>query len=166
MPKDMGRIWSKIGRDSEAASLNMNLKEKRNVMLLEWQCDWKTLIIDTLIQYDFYCIANMSIRVDVKSMGPFQSTCVDTCIISTFPVHSSPLNQVSFGSGNGLSPVQRQAITWTNADLLSIGIKHECYLITIQKFSLMKIHLKMLFATWQPFCPRGAELINSSHKFV
>ena len=31
------------------------------------------------------------------------------------------VNWVSIGSDNGLSPVRRQAITWTNADLLSIG---------------------------------------------
>ena len=31
-------------------------------------------------------------------------------------------NWVSIGPGNGLSPVRRQAITWTNADLLSIGL--------------------------------------------
>ena len=31
------------------------------------------------------------------------------------------MNQFSIGSGNGLSLLQRQAITWTNADLLSIG---------------------------------------------
>ena len=28
---------------------------------------------------------------------------------------------VNIGSGNGLSPVWHQAITWTNADLLSTG---------------------------------------------
>ena len=28
---------------------------------------------------------------------------------------------VNIGSNNGLSPVRWQAITWTNADLLSIG---------------------------------------------
>ena len=31
------------------------------------------------------------------------------------------VNWVSIGSDNGLAPVRRQAITWTNADLLSIG---------------------------------------------
>ena len=31
------------------------------------------------------------------------------------------VNWVSIGSDNGLSPSRRQAITWTNADLLSIG---------------------------------------------
>ena len=31
------------------------------------------------------------------------------------------VNSISIGSGNGLSPVRRQAITWTNAGFLSIG---------------------------------------------
>ena len=31
------------------------------------------------------------------------------------------MNWVSVGYGNGLSPIRRQAITWTNAGLLSIG---------------------------------------------
>ena len=48
-------------------------------------------------------------------------------------------------SGNGLSPVWRQAITWTNADLLSIrplGTNFSEIWIKIQKFSFTKIHLK------------------------
>ena len=32
------------------------------------------------------------------------------------------MNCIIIGSGNGSSPVQPQAITWTNADLLSIGL--------------------------------------------
>ena len=32
------------------------------------------------------------------------------------------VNWVSTGSGNGLSPVRRQAITWTNGGLLSVGL--------------------------------------------
>ena len=31
------------------------------------------------------------------------------------------MNQVIIGSDNGLQPAQHQAITWTNAKLLSIG---------------------------------------------
>ena len=45
-------------------------------------------------------------------------------------IYSSPLvphlhvsmNWISIASGNGLLPVWDQAITWTNADLLSIGL--------------------------------------------
>ena len=55
------------------------------------------------------------------------------------------VNWVRIGSDNGLSPVRRQAITWTNADLLSFGpwgtnfsgIRIEIH------FSFMKTHLKM-----------------------
>ena len=32
------------------------------------------------------------------------------------------MNRVSIGSANGLLPIQRQAITWTSANLLSIGL--------------------------------------------
>ena len=47
------------------------------------------------------------------------------------------------------------AITWTNADLLSIGHSgtnlSEIW-IEIQSLSSMKMHLKMS-AKWRPFCP-------------
>ena len=58
---------------------------------------------------------------------------------------SESANWVSTGSDNGLMPVQRQAIIWTNADLLSIGplgTKFSDILIKIQNFSLMKMCLK------------------------
>ena len=40
--------------------------------------------------------------------------------ISVLTVYAS-VNWTSIGSGNGLSPVRRQAITWAIVDLLSIG---------------------------------------------
>ena len=49
---------------------------------------------------------------------------------------------VSIGSSNGLLSVQRQAITWTNAGLLSIGhlgTNFSEIQIEIQKFSFMKM---------------------------
>ena len=65
-------------------------------------------------------------------------------------------NWVINGSGNGLSPVRHQAITWTNADILSIrplGTNFTEIRITIHNFSFMKMHMKMLFVKWWPFCP-------------
>ena len=50
------------------------------------------------------------------------------------------------GSDNGLSPVRRQAIIWTNDGLLSIGTPRKNFseiLIEIQIFSFKKMHLKM-----------------------
>ena len=62
----------------------------------------------------------------------------------------------------------RQAITWTNADLLSIGpfgANFNETLIEIQNFSLKKINFKMLPVKQWPFCPGGDELIGPSvHK--
>ena len=59
------------------------------------------------------------------------------------------------GSGNDLSPVQCQAITWTNTDISNIQpIKTNFseVLITIKTFSFMKMHLKVSSATGQPYC--------------
>ena len=67
-----------------------------------------------------------------------------------------------FGSDNGLSPIRRQAIIWTNAELLSIGpigTNFNEILIKIQNFSLKKTHLKMASVKWRPFCPGRDELI-------
>ena len=72
-------------------------------------------------------------------------------------------NYISLGSGNGLSPVWHQAITWTNADLLSIrplGRNVSETWIEIQNFSFKKMHLKMLYSIWWPFCPGGDELMH------
>ena len=67
---------------------------------------------------------------------------------------------VSIGSDNGLSPIRRQAIIWTNAVLLSIGplgTKFSEILIKIQIFSFTKMHLKISSVKWRPFCPRRDE---------
>ena len=48
------------------------------------------------------------------------------------------MNQASIGLGNGLSPVRRQPIIWTNAGLMSIGplgIKIQNFSFTIHKIA-------------------------------
>ena len=74
----------------------------------------------------------------------------------------------AFGSDNGLSPDRRQAITWTNTDLLSVGPLgtnlNEIW-IKIKSFSFMKMHLKMS-VKWQPFCPGEDELIGVALQVV
>ena len=58
-------------------------------------------------------------------------------------------------SGNGLSPVRRQAIIWTNAGLLLIvplGTNFSEILIEILTFSFKKLHLKVSSVKWRPFC--------------
>ena len=58
------------------------------------------------------------------------------------------------GSDNGLSPGRRQAIIWTNAEILLIGPLGTNFsenLIGIQIFSFKKMHLKMSSAKWRLF---------------
>ena len=60
------------------------------------------------------------------------------------------------GSDNGLSPDGRcQSIIWANAGILLIG--HLATIISeisigIQTLSFKKLHLKILYAKWRPFC--------------
>ena len=67
------------------------------------------------------------------------------------------------GSDNGLSPERRQAIIWTNAEILLIGPLGTTFseiLIEIQTFSLKKIRLKMSSAKCCSFRLGLNELIN------
>ena len=75
--------------------------------------------------------------------------------------YNTSVNWVSIDSGNGLSPLRCQAITWTNAGLLSIGLLGTNFSeirIRILSFSYKKMHLKL--PIWQPFCPGGDELMG------
>ena len=63
-------------------------------------------------------------------------------------------HQVSIGSDNGLSPIRRQAIVLSKAELLSIRhLVTNCteILIKTQNFSLAQMHLKRPSAIWRPF---------------
>ena len=58
-------------------------------------------------------------------------------------------NLTIIGSDNGLSPRRRQAIIWTNAEILLIGpygTNFSEILIEILTFSFMKMSLKVLSA--------------------
>ena len=72
------------------------------------------------------------------------------------------------GSDNGLSPDRRQAIIWTNVGILLIGplgTNFSEILIRIQTFSFKKMHLKMSFAKWRPFC-LGLNVLISTCDFL
>ena len=59
------------------------------------------------------------------------------------------------GSDNGLSPGRRQAIIWTNAEILLIvplGTNFSEHLIETLTFSFTKMRLKVSSAKWRPFC--------------
>ena len=62
---------------------------------------------------------------------------------------------ITIDSHNGLSPDQRQAIIWTNAGILlipTLGTNFNEFVSEIHKFSLKKMHLKILSTKWWPFC--------------
>ena len=72
-----------------------------------------------------------------------------------------------FGSHNGLSPGQRQAIIWTIARMLSIGPLRRNFseiLIEIDIFSFKKMLLKMSSGKWRPFCLGLNELTTPTNK--
>ena len=59
------------------------------------------------------------------------------------------------GSDNGLSPDWRQAIIWTNAGILSIGLSGTNFseiVIKINAFSFKEMYLKMSSGKWRPSC--------------
>ena len=59
------------------------------------------------------------------------------------------------GSDNGLPPGRRQAIIWTNAGILLIGLLGTNFneiLIEIDTLSFKKMYLKMSSGKWLPFC--------------
>ena len=59
------------------------------------------------------------------------------------------------GSDNGLSPVRRQAIIWTNAGILSIrilGTTVSEILGEIHTFALEEMYLNVYSAKWRQFC--------------
>ena len=58
-------------------------------------------------------------------------------------------------SDNGLSPYRRQAIILTDAQTLWIGplgTKFSEIVLEIHTFSFKKMHLKMSYGKWRPFC--------------
>ena len=71
------------------------------------------------------------------------------------------------GSDNGLWPGRRQAIIWTNAEILlngPLGTNFIEILIGIQTFSFKKIHLKMSSGKWQTSC-LGLNVLSASQVY-
>ena len=106
-------------------------------------------------KYDFMDQVNLSqngqldLTGSCKTLGITSFRCSDAD-------HMGSCSWVNIGSGNGLSPVRRQAITWTNTDLLFVGhIGTNISEIWIKKqiFSFNKMHLKTSSIKCPTFCP-------------
>ena len=64
-------------------------------------------------------------------------------------------NLTIIGPDDGLSPGRRQAIIWINAGILVIGPLRTNFseiLIKIDTFSFKKMHFKLPYGKWRPFC--------------
>ena len=71
---------------------------------------------------------------------------------------------IIIGSDYGLSPSRRQAIIWTNAEILLIGPLETNFseiLIKIHIPSFKKMYLKMSSGKWRPSCP-GLNVLTRS----
>ena len=68
------------------------------------------------------------------------------------------MNCINIGSDNGLSPIRRQAIIWSNAGLLSIGplgTNFSEILIKMNNYSFKKMHFQMSSAKMVAILSRG-----------
>ena len=78
-------------------------------------------------------------------------------------MHICISEHVNIGSDDGLSPIQRQAVIWTNTGILLIGFWRTNFseiFIEIHTLSFKKMHLKTLSGKWRPFC-LGLNVLNS-----
>ena len=93
---------------------------------------------------------NFGITTTLVSMAVFLfwNQCIKSSPLSACHIYA-PGNGVSIGSDKGFSTVRRQAITWTNAGVLLIGLIGRNFneiWIEILSFSFKKMRLKMLSA--------------------
>ena len=67
-------------------------------------------------------------------------------------------------SDNGLSPIRRKPLSEPMLLYCQLNPKEHfsVILFEIRKFSFKKMHLKMSFAKWRPFC-LGLNVLNSIH---
>ena len=73
------------------------------------------------------------------------------------------VNDATFGPDNGLSPIQCQAIIWSNAGILlieSLGTNFSEIWIRVGRFSLKKTHSKLPSEKRQPFVLNLNELTH------
>ena len=98
------------------------------------------------------------IRLQSSICGPWHKGGIPTLSLTpwdcTTHICISKLT-TSIGSDNGLSPDRRQAIIWTNTEILltgPIGTNFSEILLEFLIFSLKKTRLKVSSAKWQPFC--------------
>ena len=106
-----------------------------------------------------YCKCSTCVTADVLIMKVkrWHGGCLITwCLTHLLLVPHICVSEL--GSGNGLAPNRRQAITWTNAGLFSIG-SWEQFSVKLQlefyHFDSRKCFCNCRLPKWWPFCPQG-----------
>ena len=99
-------------------------------------------------------ILTFKVKFDLEGQGHSPSKTIGILTHWGRVTHISVSNLTIIGLDNGLSPVRRQAIIWTNAGILLIGplvTNFSEISIEIYTFSIKKRHLK-ISEKWRPFC--------------
>ena len=83
--------------------------------------------------------------------------CIDKILLTNWSrvTHICVSRITNIGSDNGLSPGRRQAIIWTNAEILLIepfGTNFSEIFMAIHTFTFKNMHLNMSSGKWRPFC--------------
>ena len=107
-------------------------------------------------------------NICVSLLGRWESTNYNLTSVTFHLTHWGRVTHICvgkitiIGSDNCLSPGRRQASIWANAGTLLIGPIGTYFseiLTEIYTFSFKKMHLKMSFAKWRPFC-LGLNVLN------
>ena len=107
------------------------------------------LFYDYEIRSPVHFFTDAITKMDVTAGRPW--LLINWLIEAEWRMYAS-LNWIIIGSDNGLSPVRRQAIIWTNGGILLIGplgTNFSVILIGIQTFSFKKLHWKTSSAKWR-----------------
>ena len=134
-----------------------------------WNCKWSIIIfiwvmdlvpsllmLVVKLQNKLYLRKYLSFVFGLMGCTVYDSSEVNTSINSISPLWRIyvSMNRISIGSANGLSPIRRQAIIWTNAGILlivTLGSSFSEILIEIHNFAFNKMHLQMSSGKWRHF---------------
>ena len=134
--------------------------------LYEWTNNKTINLLFSLVESSFLSIKkkqwsfSVSHFYQIKNQRPY-SRCFLDSLWSLLLTHWGRVTHICvskiiiIGSDNGLSPVRRQAIIWTNDGILLIGPLQTNFneiWIQINTFSFTKMHLKMSSGKCRPYC--------------
>ena len=129
-------------------------KYKKNDLIRPEAGDTGLILVQCRGQYHWKSV-NILFGFQSEVGGNEFSVNPDHCLIEAeWPIYASA-QHANIASDNGLSPVRRQAIIWTNAGILSIRPRVTYFsgiLIEIPQFHSTKCTWKCRLRKWRPSC--------------